>query len=193
MSEAGDGKRGRELLRDCVRQAVEHYLRRPGAHDAAGLFKLVMAEIEPPLCESVLAHAGGNRSRAAEMLGIDRGTLRKKTQGDGSGRHTLICGGRLLRDCAREAVEGYLHHLDGHEVSDLYELAVTEIEAPLLEAALAHAGGNRSRAAKMLGINRATLRKKLERYGLIRIEVPEPGAAPPGTGPASGRGPTRRT
>ena len=167
MSEAGDEKRGAELLRDCVRQAVEHYFRQPGGQDAAGLFKRVMAEIEPPLCESVLAHAGENRSRAADMLGIDRGTLRKKTQGEGSRRYTLICGGKLLHDCAREAVGSYLRRLDGHEVSGLYELAITEIEAPMLEAALARAGGNQSRAAKMLGINRATLRKKLKRYDLI--------------------------
>ena len=44
---------------------------------------------------------------------------------------------------------------------------MTEVEAPLLEAVLAHANGNQSRAAAMLGINRATLRKKLKRYNLI--------------------------
>ena len=168
MRESGDSKRGAALLRDCVRQAVEHYFRRPDGHDASGpLFKLVMAEIEPSLCESVLAHTGGNRSRAANMLGINRGTLRKKTQGDGPGRYRLVCGGRLLRDCARDAIESYLRRLDGHDVSGLYELAVTEIEAPLLEVVLASTGDNQSRAARMLGINRATLRKKLERYDLI--------------------------
>ena len=72
-----------------------------------------------------------------------------------------------LRECAREAIEGYLRRLDGHDVSGLYELAITEIEVPLFEAVLARTGGNQSRAAKMLGINRATLRKKLQRYGLI--------------------------
>ncbi len=167
MSEGRDNKRGAALLRDCVRQAVEHYFLRPDGHDASGLFKLVMAEIEPSLYESVLAHAGENRSRAANMLGINRGTLRKKTQGDESGCYRLICGGRLLRDCAREAIENYLHRLDGHDVSGLYELAVTEIEAPLFDAVLAHTMGNQSRAAQKLGINRATLRKKLERYNLI--------------------------
>ena len=44
---------------------------------------------------------------------------------------------------------------------------ITEIEVPLLEAVLARTRGNQSQAAKMLGINRATLRKKLERYSLI--------------------------
>ena len=44
---------------------------------------------------------------------------------------------------------------------------MAEVEAPLLESVLAHTKGNQSRAAAMLGINRATLRKKLKRYNLI--------------------------
>ena len=166
MSESGDGKRGTELLRDCVRQAVEHYFRQPDGHDASGLFKLVMAEIEPPLIESALAHAGENQSRAANMLGINRGTLRKKTQRNGPERYRLVCGTKLLRDCVRETVEDYLRHLDGHDVSGLLELVMGEVEPPLIESALAYAGGSQGRAAGILGINGATLRRKQERYKL---------------------------
>ena len=72
-----------------------------------------------------------------------------------------------LRTCVKESVENYLRHLDGHDVSGLYELVMAEVELPLCESTLAHARGNQSRAAEMLGINRATLRKKLKRYGLI--------------------------
>ena len=72
-----------------------------------------------------------------------------------------------LRACVKVAVEGYLHNLDGHDVSEFFSFVMTEVEAPLLEAVLAHANGNQSRAAAMLGINRATLRKKLKRYNLI--------------------------
>ncbi len=72
-----------------------------------------------------------------------------------------------LRACVKVSVENYLHHLDGHDVSEFFALVMTEVEAPLLEAVLAHANGNQSRAAAMLGINRATLRKKLKRYNLI--------------------------
>ena len=72
-----------------------------------------------------------------------------------------------LRTCVREAVESYLRHLDGHEISEFFTLVMAEVEAPLLETVLAHANGNQSRAAAMLGINRATLRKKLKRYNLI--------------------------
>ena len=72
-----------------------------------------------------------------------------------------------LRTCVREAVENYFRQLDDHEVSEFFNLVMAEVEAPLLETVLAHANGNQSRAAAMLGINRATLRKKLKRYNLI--------------------------
>ena len=72
-----------------------------------------------------------------------------------------------LRACVKEAVENYFRHLDGHDVSEFFSLVMTEVEAPLLEAVLAHANGNQSRAAAMLGINRTTLRKKLKRYNLV--------------------------
>ncbi|SVC96209.1 uncharacterized protein METZ01_LOCUS349063 [marine metagenome] len=45
-------------------------------------------------------------------------------------------------------------------------MVVAEVEKPLLEAVMKHAGGNQLRAARMLGINRNTLRKKLTLYGL---------------------------
>ncbi len=72
-----------------------------------------------------------------------------------------------LRTCVKEAVENYFRQLDGDEVSGFFNLVMAEVEAPLLETVLAHANGNQSRAAAMLGINRATLRKKLKRYNLI--------------------------
>ena len=72
-----------------------------------------------------------------------------------------------LRACVKEAVENYFRHLDGHDVSELFDLVIAEVEAPLLETVLAHANGNQSRAAAILGINRATLRKKLRRYNLV--------------------------
>ena len=72
-----------------------------------------------------------------------------------------------LRTCVKVSVESYLRQLDGHDVSEFFSLVMTEVEAPLLEAVLAHTNGNQSRAAAMLGINRATLRKKLRRYNLV--------------------------
>ena len=74
--------------------------------------------------------------------------------------------GAPLRQCVREALDAYLERLDGEEPADLYRMVLGEVEAPMLEAVLAHSEGNQSRAAQMLGINRGTLRKKLRLYGL---------------------------
>ena len=71
-----------------------------------------------------------------------------------------------LRECVKDALVSYFATLDGHDCGGLYELVMREVEAPLLEAALEYVGGNQSKAAQMLGINRGTLRKKLRLHGL---------------------------
>lgn len=76
--------------------------------------------------------------------------------------------GQPLRACAEAALRQYLSELDGHQVTDLYQLVINEVEYPLLKTVLEHAGGNQSRAAELLGINRSTLRKKLRQHGLDR-------------------------
>ena len=64
------------------------------------------------------------------------------------------------------AVRNYFKDLDGHDPSDLYNIVLAEIEKPLLETVMEQVRGNQSRAARLLGINRSTLRKKLSIYGL---------------------------
>ena len=71
-----------------------------------------------------------------------------------------------LRECVARAVRRYLSDLDGDTPDDLYELVLTEVEAPLLREVLHWAGGNQSKAAAALGMNRATLRKKLRQHGI---------------------------
>jgi Fis family transcriptional regulator, factor for inversion stimulation protein len=71
-----------------------------------------------------------------------------------------------LRECVSRAVRRYLSDLDNHDVDDLYEVVLREIEAPLFAEVLRHCEGNQTRAAATLGINRATLRKKLKQYRL---------------------------
>lgn len=75
-------------------------------------------------------------------------------------------GGLPLNGHVREALEQYFSDLGGHEPSNLYDLMLNEVERPLLETVMHHAGGNQTRAAAILGINRGTLRKKLRQYGL---------------------------
>jgi Fis family transcriptional regulator len=71
-----------------------------------------------------------------------------------------------LRDCVARAVRRYLADLDDHPVCDMYDLVLREIEAPLFAEVMRHFDGNQTRTAAALGINRATLRKKLRQYGL---------------------------
>lgn len=68
--------------------------------------------------------------------------------------------------CVTESVRRYFDDLNGEQVSGLYELVLSEVEKPLLQAVLEHTDQNQTRAARMLGINRNTLRKKLKAYGL---------------------------
>lgn len=74
----------------------------------------------------------------------------------------------VLRDCVARSVRRYLVDLDGTPCREgLYTLLMREVEAPLLNEVLGWCSGNQSRAAEALGINRATLRKKLLAHGLI--------------------------
>jgi Fis family transcriptional regulator, factor for inversion stimulation protein len=71
-----------------------------------------------------------------------------------------------LNAAVRVALELYFKHLEDQHVTELYRRVMEEVERPLLETTLAHSGGNQTRAARMLGLNRGTLRKKLKQYGL---------------------------
>jgi Fis family transcriptional regulator, factor for inversion stimulation protein len=72
-----------------------------------------------------------------------------------------------LRDMTGEALRCYFRDLNGHKPNALYDLVMGEVEPPLLEEVLNYTGGNQSRAAEILGLNRATLRKKLKQYSLL--------------------------
>jgi len=72
-----------------------------------------------------------------------------------------------LRVSVERALERYFAHLEGQGACGLYDLVLAEVEAPLLAITLAHAEGNQSKAAQMLGLNRGTLRKKLKQYDLL--------------------------
>ncbi len=79
----------------------------------------------------------------------------------------LLSQNKPLRTCADEALQEYFSNLNGHKPSGIYNLVLQEIEIPLLKQILKYTGGNQSRAAILLGINRGTLRKKLKTYGML--------------------------
>lgn len=68
----------RDTLRNCVRRSLTDFFRNLDGEPVNELYDMVLAEMEIPLLEKVLEHTRGNQTRAAEMLGLNRGTLRKK-------------------------------------------------------------------------------------------------------------------
>ena len=71
-----------------------------------------------------------------------------------------------IYDAVKSSIKRYLHELEDTEPSEMYAMVLSQIEQPLLESVLEHTGGNQSRAAAYLGLNRGTLRKKLRLYNL---------------------------
>ena len=65
-------------LSELTDKALRNYLKSLNGHKPAELYQLVMGEVEKPLFKNVMDFTGGNQSQAAEILGINRGTLRKK-------------------------------------------------------------------------------------------------------------------
>lgn len=65
-------------LSECVEAALKDYFKHLEGHPAANLYEMLLAEVEAPLFKATLEHTNGNQSRAAEILGLNRGTLRKK-------------------------------------------------------------------------------------------------------------------
>jgi Fis family transcriptional regulator len=72
-----------------------------------------------------------------------------------------------IQEVVKKSLEKYFKDLGEQPPSNVYEMVVSTVEKPILEAVMMRADGNQSHAAEMLGINRNTLRKKLQQHGLI--------------------------
>jgi Fis family transcriptional regulator len=76
----------------------------------------------------------------------------------------------LLCHNIEECLNSYFRDLNGHQPTQLYDLVLCEVERPLLEVVLRHTDGNLTKSASILGLNRATLRKKLKQHGILADE-----------------------
>ena len=68
----------KKQIEDCVRQSLDAYFRDLGGTEPDGVYDMMVRAVERPLFEVVMKHAENNQSRAAEWLGLNRNTLRKK-------------------------------------------------------------------------------------------------------------------
>ena len=74
-----------------------------------------------------------------------------------------------LRDEVRKAMKRYFNQLDQSNIPiDVYQLVLNEVEPPLLNSVMNFSNNNQSKAAKILGINRTTLRTKLKKYNICQ-------------------------
>lgn len=92
--------------------------------------------------------------------GMDINSLKQHLTSHGARSQTL-------RDHVEQAMRNYFSHLDGEDVTNVYQMVLSEVEVPLLEVVLEYTRGNQTKAAEILGLNRGTLRKKLKEYGLM--------------------------
>ena len=120
-------------------------------------------ELENTVLRATLL-AAGNTVRAEDIEFGRTGMRPRDSAADG--------GATLNELIARRVVE--MIDSNGSEARDLYQKMVAEIERPLIELALERARGNQVHAARILGLNRNTLRKKITEHRIV------PHKAPPG-------------
>ncbi len=76
--------------------------------------------------------------------------------------------GNELAEAVRRSLERYFRDMDGEKPTAIYDMVLRNIERPLIETVLGKTEGNQSAAAAMLGIDRNTLRKKIQQ---LRIKA----------------------
>ena len=99
---------------------------------------------------------------AQNIYSIDQHLEQKEEQNEAHGTQQAS----QIYDAVKNSIKRYLLELEDTAPSEMYAMVLSQIEQPLLESVLEHTGGNQSRAAEYLGLNRGTLRKKLRIYDL---------------------------
>ena len=72
-----------------------------------------------------------------------------------------------LRENVMQVMKHYFANLKGEETQHVYDFFLDEVEEPLLAAVMKYVNNNQSKAARILGLSRGTLRTKLEKYGML--------------------------
>jgi len=72
-----------------------------------------------------------------------------------------------LRSEVERSMRRYFQQIEDEPVTELHQMVMSEVEAPLIEAVMRFTRNNQSKASIMLGLNRGTLRTKLKLYGLL--------------------------
>ena len=72
-----------------------------------------------------------------------------------------------ITDCIKRNLNRYFRDLDGETPHAIYDMVLRAVERPMLEVVMKQTDGNQTAAADMLGINRNTLRRKLNDYDLL--------------------------
>jgi Fis family transcriptional regulator len=72
-----------------------------------------------------------------------------------------------LDEVVSRSLEKYFRDLEGTPPNAIYQMVIQAVERPMLEVVMREAQGNQLRASEMLGINRNTLRKKLQHHGML--------------------------
>ena len=75
--------------------------------------------------------------------------------------------GKQLSKQVSKSMLKFFRELDGENPTDIYNMVLKEVEQPLLEIVMKECNYNQSKASKVLGINRGTLRTKLKEYKLL--------------------------
>ncbi len=68
----------KKQIEECIRDGLEDYFSDLGGVEPAAMYEMMLRVVEKPLLDVVMKHADHNQSRAAEWLGINRNTLRRK-------------------------------------------------------------------------------------------------------------------
>ena len=71
-------KKNTTHIEECIRESLELYFKDLRGVEPAAMYEMILGVVEKPLLDVVMKHAEGNQSRAAEWLGINRNTLRRK-------------------------------------------------------------------------------------------------------------------